>query len=68
MSDYPDTSVDDNITYYYKVTAVDTSSNESDPSNEANATTPEAPAGPTMHVLRIDMELLTIGQSKQGKA
>ncbi|MBA7593973.1 hypothetical protein ES703_00909 [subsurface metagenome] len=68
VSDYPDTSVDDNTTYYYKVTAVDTSNNESDPSNEANATTPEAPAGPTMHVLRIDMELLHQGQSYQGKA
>ncbi len=68
VSDYPDTSVDDNTTYYYKVTAVDTSSNESDPSNEANATTPEAPSGPTMHVLRIDMELLLLGQSYQGKA
>ncbi|MBA7502247.1 hypothetical protein ES706_00831 [subsurface metagenome] len=67
-SDYPDTSVDDNTTYYYKVTAVDTSSNESDPSNEANATTPEAPSGPTMHVLAINMELLTLGQSYQGKA
>ncbi|MDH5443551.1 MAG: polysaccharide deacetylase family protein [Hadesarchaea archaeon] len=68
VSDYPDTSVDDNTTYYYKVTAVDTSNNESNPSNEANATTPEAPSGPTMHVLRIDMELLTIGLSYQGKA
>jgi len=68
VSDYPDMSVDDNTTYYYKVTAVDTSNNESDPSNEASATTPEAPSGPTMHVLAINMELLTLGQSKQGKA
>ncbi|MDH5443886.1 MAG: hypothetical protein OEX16_06305, partial [Hadesarchaea archaeon] len=29
---------------------------------------PEAPSGPTMHVLRIDMELLVMGQSYQGKA
>ncbi len=66
-SDYPDTSVDDNTTYYYKVTAVDTSSNESDPSNEASATTPEAPTVLTMHVLRIDMELL-IPNQYQAKA
>ena len=68
-SEYPDMSVDDNTTYYYKVTAVDTSSNESDPSNEANATTPEAPTVLTMHVLRIDMELIIGGGGNhQGKA
>jgi len=67
-SDYQDKSVEDNTTYYYKVTAVDTSSNESDPSNEASDTTPVAPPGPRMHVLRIDMELLQQGQSYQGKA
>ncbi len=67
-SDYQDKNVDDNTTYYYKVTAVDTSSNESNPSNEASDTTPVAPPGPRMRVLRIDMELLQQGQSYQGKA
>ncbi|MFA5239379.1 MAG: cellulase family glycosylhydrolase [Phycisphaerae bacterium] len=42
-SDYIDNSVFNNITYYYVVTAVDTSSNESDDSDEISAT----PAIPT---------------------
>jgi len=42
-SDYTDNSVHNGITYYYVVTAVDTSSNESDDSIEVSAT----PAVPT---------------------
>lgn len=38
-SAYSDTDLSAETTYYYKVTAVDTSGNESDPSNEASATT-----------------------------
>jgi pectate lyase len=49
-SGYTDNSVTNGITYYYVVTAVDTSANESDNSTEASAapqdlTAPAAPAG-----------------------
>ncbi len=37
----------ENTTYYYRVTAVDTSGNESNPSGEVNATTQE-PSGPPL--------------------
>ncbi len=46
-----DTGLAESTTYYYVVTAVDTSGNESDNSNEANATT-ESTEG-TMHVSQI---------------
>ncbi|MFO8007750.1 MAG: fibronectin type III domain-containing protein, partial [Candidatus Brocadiia bacterium] len=48
-SDYTDTGVTNDTTYYYVVTAVDTSSNESGYSNEASATPTDstAPAAPT---------------------
>jgi VCBS repeat-containing protein len=48
-SSYPDTSVTNGVTYYYVVTAVDVSSNESGYSNEANATPQDTtpPAAPT---------------------
>jgi endoglucanase len=48
QSAYSDVGLEDDTTYYYVVTAVDTSGNESDESNEASATT-ESSAG-TMHV------------------
>ncbi|TES84113.1 MAG: hypothetical protein E3J91_00125, partial [Hadesarchaea archaeon] len=52
VSNYSDTGLSADTTYYYKVTAVDTSNNESDPSAQASATTltPEdttPPAAPT---------------------
>ncbi len=45
-SDYSDSGLDPNTTYYYKVTAEDESQNESGPSNEASATT-DIYTGPT---------------------
>ena len=49
---YIDTTVTNGTTYYYVVTAVDSSSNASDNSNEASAT-PQAPSGHGL--LRITM-------------
>ncbi|MDH5442875.1 MAG: fibronectin type III domain-containing protein, partial [Hadesarchaea archaeon] len=46
VSNYSDTGLSASTTYYYKVTAVDTSNNESNPSAQASATT-EAPADTT---------------------
>ncbi|MFO8006838.1 MAG: PA14 domain-containing protein, partial [Candidatus Brocadiia bacterium] len=48
-SDYTDTGVTNDTTYYYVVTAVDTSSNESGYSNEASATPTDStpPGAPT---------------------
>jgi chitodextrinase len=46
VSSYSDTGLSASTTYYYKVTAVDTSSNESSPSSEASATTQEGAAPP----------------------
>ncbi|WP_169853071.1 DUF7594 domain-containing protein [Anaerohalosphaera lusitana] len=48
-SDYTDNTVTNDTTYYYVVTAVDTSDNESDTSSEASATPADttAPAAPT---------------------
>ena len=43
VSSYSDTGLNASTTYYYRVTAVDMSGNESEPSAEASATTPEAP-------------------------
>jgi len=49
VSNYTDTGLTNGVTYYYVVTAVDTSDNESGDSNEASATTvdlpPVAPTG-----------------------
>jgi len=39
-SDFVDTGLSENMTYYYKVTAVDNVGNESDPSDEVSVTTP----------------------------
>jgi fibronectin type 3 domain-containing protein len=47
-SDYTDNSVTNGTTYYYVVTAVDTSSNESGHSNEASATPSEPITGITI--------------------
>ena len=45
-SDFLDTGLTESTTYYYVVTAVDTSGNESAPSNEASATTLAPPGIP----------------------
>ena len=41
LSQYTDTGLNSETTYYYKVIAIDTSNNPSNPSNEASATTDE---------------------------
>jgi hypothetical protein len=46
-SDYGDSGLSPSTTYYYVVTAVDTSDNESGASNEASATTQSGGVGPT---------------------
>ncbi len=48
VSNYSNTGLSASTTYYYKVTAVDTSVNESSPSAQASATTEEG-APPMMH-------------------
>jgi hypothetical protein len=53
-SDYIDNSVSNGTTYYYVVTAVDTSTNESGYSSEASATPQAAPAT-ALHVADIAM-------------
>ena len=51
-SDFTDTGLSNGVTYYYVVTAVDTSGNESGTSSEASAT-PGPAGGTTMHVESI---------------
>lgn len=63
-SDFVDNTVTNGTTYYYVVTAVDTSTNESSNSNEASVT-PQA--GGTMHVDVINL-WTTGGGSKVGVA
>lgn len=55
-SAYVDNSVANGMTYYYVVTAVDTSDNESGPSGEVSAT-PQASGSGTMYVYSIDVRL-----------
>ncbi|HUV63703.1 MAG TPA: S8 family serine peptidase, partial [Sedimentisphaerales bacterium] len=64
-SAYEDLSATSGTTYYYVVTAVDTSGNESGPSNEDKATpTGGSGSGATMHVASIDMSLSTRNAGK----
>jgi fibronectin type 3 domain-containing protein len=66
-SDYTDNSVSNGTTYYYVVTAVDTSSNESGYSGEVSATPQGAP--PTaMHVADIAMSTKKAGKNVNGIA
>jgi fibronectin type 3 domain-containing protein len=66
-SDYTDNSVSNGTTYYYVVTAVDTSTNESGYSGEASATLEGAP--PTaMHVADIAMSTKVAGKNVNGIA
>ena len=60
---YSDTGLTASTTYYYKVSAVDKAGNEGIPSDEAEKTTGEAPALPTMHVASIDMWYQKVGQN-----
>jgi beta-glucanase (GH16 family) len=66
-SDYNDNAVDNGTTYYYMVTAVDTSSNESLASNEASAT-PEMIPEIAMHVNDIAMGSRSAGLNYFGQA
>jgi endoglucanase len=61
-SDYTDNSVSNGTTYYYVVTAVDTSNNESGYSGEASAT-PQAGPSTVMHVAGIVMSTRTRGKN-----
>jgi len=60
-SSYSDIGLTASTTYYYVVSAVDKAGNEGSASDEAEGTTSEAPALPTMHVASIDMSLKTAG-------
>ena len=55
-SSYSDSGLTDGATYFYVVTAVDTSSNGSGFSGEASGT-PVAPAGVVIHVLGVDVKI-----------
>jgi hypothetical protein len=57
QSQYSDNTCSPNTTYCYTVTAVDTSENESDHSNQDCATTPDAPA---MHVDSITVTIVPV--------
>jgi alkaline phosphatase len=65
-SNYVDSTVTNGITYYYVVTAVDTGSNESTYSNEANATPTSEQQ--KVHVQNIDMSLGQAGKNWKGIA
>jgi len=66
-SDYTDNSVSNGTTYYYVVTAVDTSTNESGYSGEASATPQGAPPN-AMHVADIAMSTKVAGKNVNGVA
>ena len=69
VSFYQDNAVVNGTTYYYVVTAVDTSANESNPSTEASAT-PNQPGVPSsMHVASVVTSTVSAGQGqKRGQA
>jgi fibronectin type 3 domain-containing protein len=66
-SDYTDNNVSNGTTYYYVVTAVDTSSNESGYSGEVSAT-PQAGPSNAMHVADIAMSTKVAGKNVNGIA
>ncbi|AQT67157.1 Alpha-amylase/pullulanase [Anaerohalosphaera lusitana] len=66
-SDYTDNTVTNGTTYYYVVTAIDTSSNESGYSGEVSAT-PQASSS-TMYVQAIDLTVVAAGgPNRYGRA
>lgn len=66
-SDYVDNTAVNGTTYYYVVTAVDTSSNESAAGAEV-AATPQAPSTPEMYVQDITMSSRKAGRNYFGEA
>ncbi len=62
-SQYTDTDLTNGTTYYYVVRALDTSSNESDPSNEASATPTTQVVATTMHVADLDAASTSQGRT-----
>ena len=68
-SDYVDTGVTNGTAYYYVVTAVDTSDNESAQSNEDSATPNPVGQATSVHVQSIVTSTINVGQgNKQGQA
>ncbi|MBN1787891.1 MAG: hypothetical protein JW806_05790 [Sedimentisphaerales bacterium] len=63
-SDYVDNTVTNGTTYYYVVTAVDTSSNESTYSDEASATPQGSPAQ-YMHVDSIELDGISCAPAQE---
>ncbi|UCC71572.1 MAG: right-handed parallel beta-helix repeat-containing protein [Gemmatimonadota bacterium] len=66
-SQFTDTGLTAGTTYYYVVTAKDTSGNESGPSNEASAT-PTAPPELSIHVGDISVAIVKQGVNYLGRA
>ncbi|MGD2217323.1 MAG: hypothetical protein PVJ64_11215, partial [Gemmatimonadales bacterium] len=66
-SQYTDTGVTAGTTYYYVVTAKDTSGNESGYSNEASAT-PSEPPQLSIHVADISVAIVQRGRNYNGSA
>ncbi len=66
-SSYTDSSVDNDTTYYYVVSAADNSANESVTSTEVSAT-PTASSTTTMHVADLDGSSKTKGRSGKWEA
>jgi len=67
VSDYTDTGLTNDTTYYYVVTALDTSDNESPASSEASAI-PQAGATTTIHVGDLDGVVKIKGKSGKWEA
>ncbi len=67
-SAYNDTSVSNGTTYYYVVTALDTSGNESADSTQVSAT-PQGGTAPSVHVDSISVGVVNAGKgAKRGQA
>ncbi len=68
-SAYSNTGLAASTTYYYKVTALDATGNESAPSNQASATTSGSCTAASTHVASIAVTTVNAGQgSKRGQA
>ena len=68
-SSYQDNAVTNGTAYYYVVTAVDLSTNESAPSAEASATPKPVGSASTLHVAGLALSTVNAGQgNKRGQA